>query len=86
MGSISKQDYQDILRESVGAWFRIDEDDEDEKNGFICKECIGDDYRQYAPNDWLHESKLNIVLKYGFLKCEECGKGGDKLRVFIHGA
>jgi hypothetical protein len=86
MGSISKQDYQDILRESVGAWFRINEDDEDEKNGFICKECIGDDYRQYALEDWLHENKLNIVLKYGFLKCNECGKGGDKLRVFIHGA
>jgi hypothetical protein len=34
MGSISEQDYQDILRESVGAWFRTDEDDEDEKNGF----------------------------------------------------
>lgn len=86
MGSISKQDYQDILRESVGAWVRLDEDDEDEKNGFICKECIGDEYRQYAPEDWLHENKLKIVLKYGFLKCIECGKGGDKLRVFIHGA
>ncbi len=35
MGPISKQDYHDILRESVGAWFKIDEDDEDEKNGFI---------------------------------------------------
>jgi len=38
MGSISEQDYQDILKESVGAWFRTDEDDEDEMNGFICKE------------------------------------------------
>ena len=27
MGSISEQDYQDILRESVGAWFRTDEDE-----------------------------------------------------------
>ncbi len=38
MGSISEQDYQTILMVSVGAWFRTDEDDEDEKNGFICKE------------------------------------------------
>jgi hypothetical protein len=81
MGSTSEQDYQDILRESVGAWFRLDEDDEDEKSGFICKECIGDNYRQYDPADMLTEKKLNTFLKHGDINCDKCGKGGASLRL-----
>ena len=81
MESISGQDYKDILKESVGAWFRTDEDDEDEKNGFICKECIGDDYRQYASGDMLTEKKLNTFLVHGDISCDKCGKGGVSLRL-----
>ncbi|MBW1754434.1 MAG: hypothetical protein JRJ46_15470 [Deltaproteobacteria bacterium] len=81
MGSISEQDYKDILRESVGAWFKTDEDDEDEKNGFICKECIGGDYRQYDSADMLAEKKLNTFLIHGDINCDKCGKGGVNLRL-----
>ena len=65
---------QDVLSESAGAWYRAEEDDEDEKNGFICKECIGDDEQQYNPSDMLTEKKLNTLLKHGDLSCDRCGK------------
>ena len=72
---------EDILKESVGAWFRLDEDDEDEKSGFICKECIGDNFRQYDPADMLTEKKLNTFLHHGDISCDKCGKAGVSLRL-----
>jgi len=65
---------QDVLSESAGAWYRSEEDDEDEKNGFICKECIGDDEQQYGAGDMLTEKKLNTLLKHGDLSCDKFGK------------
>ena len=65
---------QDALDESVGAWYRAEEDEEDEKNGFICKDCIGDDVQQYDAGDILTGKKLNTLLKHGDLSCDNCGK------------
>lgn len=64
----------DVLSEPVGAWYRAEEDDEDEKNGFVCKDCIGDDVQQYEASDMLTEKKLNTLLKHGDLSCDRCGK------------
>lgn len=81
MGATTEQEFQDVLKESVGAWFRTDEDDEDEKSGFICIECIGNDYNQYGLADLLTEKKLDTFLKHGDIGCDKCGKKGINLRL-----